>query len=308
VDIETDGGMDEDSITVIGCFDGSEAHTFVRGRDLEKAKELIEDHPLVVTFNGAQFDLPMIRRRFTNNLFNHVHVDLRFPLRRLGMRGGLKAIEEQLGIARPAETRGLGGWDAVRLWREWERGSAESLELLLSYNREDTRNMMPLMKKVYEELGATLDGAPVAERPAWQCRLIAHGSRAHEQMLELRHEILRKPLGIEFEPEELERERHDLLLGCFAEGRLVGCCILTAAAPGETRLRQMAVAADLQRGGVGTTLMRFAEAVARARGARRLFMHARVTAAGFYQKLGYRICRSEFFEVCIPHVEMEKVF
>ena len=35
VDIETDGGMDEDCITVLGCYDGRTAHTFVRGRDLE---------------------------------------------------------------------------------------------------------------------------------------------------------------------------------------------------------------------------------------------------------------------------------
>lgn len=155
VDIETDGGLDEESITVIGCFDGHVAHTFVRGRDLEKAKELIEDAPLVVTFNGAQFDMPFIRRRFFYNLFNHVHVDLRFPLKRLGFAGGLKKIEECVGLSRGDSTRGLGGWDAVRLWREHEQGSTEALEVLLEYNREDTRNLQPLMKMVYEKLTKT---------------------------------------------------------------------------------------------------------------------------------------------------------
>lgn len=161
VDIETDGGTDEDCITVIGCFDGVTAHTFVRGRDLDRAKDLIEDHPLVVTFNGAQFDMPLIRRRFTYNLFNHVHIDLRFPLRRLGLRGGLKSIERQLGLARSAETEGLGGWDAVRLWREWEQGREASLEILLAYNREDTRNMRPLMQHAFLELSRRL-AAPAA--------------------------------------------------------------------------------------------------------------------------------------------------
>lgn len=158
VDIETDGGVHEDCITVIGCFDGREAHTFVRGRDLDRGREMIENHPLVVTFNGAAFDLPVIRRRFLYNLFNHVHVDLRFPLRKLGLAGGLKAIERQLGLDRPAEVSGLGGWDAVRLWREWEGGSEESLEILLAYNREDTRNMKPLMEHVYQKMGDGLWG------------------------------------------------------------------------------------------------------------------------------------------------------
>lgn len=165
VDIETDGGMEGESITVIGCFDGVTAHTFVRGRDLEQAKELIEQHPLVVTFNGAQFDLPLIRRRFFYNLFNHVHVDLRFVLRRLGLRGGLKAIERQLGMSRSAETEGLGGWDAVRLWREWEMGHEASLQILLAYNREDTRNMLPLMKLAYEELSRKTGWSAQGDRP-----------------------------------------------------------------------------------------------------------------------------------------------
>ena len=308
VDIETDGGIEEDSITVIGCFDGSEAHTFVRGRDLENGKELIENHPLVVTFNGAQFDMPMIRRRFMYNLFNHVHVDLRFPLRKLGFRGGLKSIEQQLGIARPGETQGLGGWDAVRLWREWEDGREESLELLCAYNREDTRNMMPLMKKVYEELGGAMTGTASAPRPELRCALIAHGGADYERMLKLRHEILRKPIGLEISASELENEKRDLLLGCFVGERLAGCCVLTETAPREMRLRQMAVSAESQRAGIGRNLMQFAETVSRSRGTRRLFMHARKAAAGFYEKLGYKYCGLEFIEVTLPHVEMEKIF
>lgn len=156
VDIETDGGIDEDSITVIGCYDGVTAHTFVRDRDLDRARDLIEDHPLIVTFNGAQFDLPVIRRRFSVNLFNHIHIDLRFPLKRLGYSGGLKAIEQRLGIERSEATRGLNGWDAVELWRHAQHGNEAALELLLAYNREDTKNMKPLMEMVYRDLSEEL--------------------------------------------------------------------------------------------------------------------------------------------------------
>jgi predicted GNAT family N-acyltransferase len=35
-------------------------------------------------------------------------------------------------------------------------------------------------------------------------------------------------------------------------------------------------------------------------------MHARKTALGFYEKLGYRVAGDEFIEVTIPHYVMEK--
>lgn len=152
VDIETDGGFGAEAITVIGAYDGTTAHTFVADQNLDAARELIEAYPLVVTFNGAAFDMPLIRQRFPYNLFNHIHIDLRFPLHRLGLRGGLKLIEQRVGIARGPDTQGLDGWDAVRLWREWQEGSAKSLDVLLAYNREDIVNLAPLMRLAYERL------------------------------------------------------------------------------------------------------------------------------------------------------------
>jgi predicted GNAT family N-acyltransferase len=35
-------------------------------------------------------------------------------------------------------------------------------------------------------------------------------------------------------------------------------------------------------------------------------MHARKTAVGFYEKLGYKRIGNEFLEVTIPHYAMEK--
>jgi predicted GNAT family N-acyltransferase len=53
--------------------------------------------------------------------------------------------------------------------------------------------------------------------------------------------------------------------------------------------------------------MQFAENLARDRGMKKLVMHARKTAVGFYEKLGYKVTGEEFEEVTIPHYEMEKV-
>ena len=114
VDIETTGdGLNE--ITVIGTYDGTTCKTFVAGRNLDEALREIDQYPLLVTFNGACFDLPIIRGHFRGEPINAFHIDLMYPLRRLGLRGGLKRIEQTLGIARPSELDGLSGWDAVRL-------------------------------------------------------------------------------------------------------------------------------------------------------------------------------------------------
>ena len=153
VDIET-LGIDplNDRITVIGAYDGEQVHSFVLGQNMDEAAALLSAHPLWVTFNGAVFDVPMIRRNIAGLRENHVHIDLRFVLKPLGFSGGLKAIERAFGIERSARTKGLDGWDAVRLWHEYINGRAESLETLVEYNAEDVRNLKPLMEFAYSKL------------------------------------------------------------------------------------------------------------------------------------------------------------
>jgi GNAT superfamily N-acetyltransferase len=137
-------------------------------------------------------------------------------------------------------------------------------------------------------------------------KLIDHNSKEYRQMVDLRYQLLRKPLGLIFTEEELEREKNDILIGCFEDEKLEACCILTQTAPKTVRLRQMAVSPVLQGKGIGRVLMVFAENIARDRGYRRLTMHARKTAIGFYEKLGYKTQGEEFQEVTIPHFEMDK--
>lgn len=137
-------------------------------------------------------------------------------------------------------------------------------------------------------------------------KIIDHGSGEYRQMVDLRYQILRKPLGLSFSEQDLEAEKNDILLGCFEDDMLEACCILTNTAPKTVRLRQMAVSPVLQGKGIGRVLMTFAENIARDHGYRRLTMHARRSAVGFYEKSGYRICSEEFTEVTIPHYVMEK--
>jgi predicted GNAT family N-acyltransferase len=52
--------------------------------------------------------------------------------------------------------------------------------------------------------------------------------------------------------------------------------------------------------------MNFAENLARDRGYKKITMHARKNAIGFYEKLGYKKVGKEFEEITIPHYVMEK--
>ena len=137
-------------------------------------------------------------------------------------------------------------------------------------------------------------------------KLIDYGSPEYQQMVQLRNDILRKPLGLTFQKEELEQEAEDILIGAFEDDKMLGCCMLIETEPGTVRLRQMAVLKNLQGKGVGRALMQFAENIARDRGYRKITMHARKSATGFYEKIGYSVSGGEFIEVTLPHVVMEK--
>jgi N-acetylglutamate synthase-like GNAT family acetyltransferase len=135
---------------------------------------------------------------------------------------------------------------------------------------------------------------------------IDHSTKEYKQMVELRNEILRKPLGLSFSQDELEKEKDDILIGAFDEDEMLGCCILTKIDSTCVRLRQMAVQKNLQGKGIGDSIITFAENIARDKGFRLITMHARDTAIGFYEKFGYHLKGEQFLEVNTPHHIMEK--
>lgn len=137
-------------------------------------------------------------------------------------------------------------------------------------------------------------------------KIIDYGTPEYEQMLKLRDDILRKPLGLSFSHDELEKEKTNLLMAAYEDDSMLGCCMLVEEDPQTVRLRQMAVINDLQGKGIGKALMQFAENLARDRGYKKITMHARKNAVGFYEKMGYRKIGREFQEITIPHYVMEK--
>ncbi len=150
LDIETTGLYPgSDAITVIGVFDGSATKAFVSGINLEDFPDEIRKYSLLVTFNGKRFDLPFIRSVFGSFPPKQGHVDLLFPLRKLGYRGGLKKIETEIGIEREGSLRNVDGYLAVLLWREYKHGNKAALDTLVRYNLEDVVNLQYLADSMY---------------------------------------------------------------------------------------------------------------------------------------------------------------
>jgi uncharacterized protein YprB with RNaseH-like and TPR domain len=151
-DIETTG-LDErrNEVTTVSFHQAGDTTTLVRGDDLsaETLRAAVADADLLVTFNGARFDVPFLEHNFDVTL-DHPHLDLMYPCKQLGLSGGLKQIERDVGIER--DRPDISGRDAVRLWREHERGTDGSLETLISYNRADTVNLKTLSETVVDRL------------------------------------------------------------------------------------------------------------------------------------------------------------
>lgn len=155
-DIETTG-LDAESnvVTTVTLHQNGETRTLVRGDDLtaERLTAAFEPADLLVTFNGASFDVPFLNSAFDIDL-DRPHIDLLPTCRRAGIRGSQNTVEDRLGIDRSLPD--ADGREAVRLWYQHERGVDGALERLIEYNREDTENMVPILERVVDRLDGQL--------------------------------------------------------------------------------------------------------------------------------------------------------
>jgi predicted GNAT family N-acyltransferase len=143
---------------------------------------------------------------------------------------------------------------------------------------------------------------------ALYCSLIEFGTPGFDEAVRLRYEILRKPLNLDFSAEDIALEYDSVHLGCYASatGELLGVLILKKIDNQVVKMRQVAVAANVQSQGVGSYMVKHSEHVARDLGFQVIELHAREQAVAFYKKLGYQPAGSTFQEVGIPHLFMSK--
>ena len=165
--------------------------------------------------------------------------------------------------------------------------------------------MLPVREKAIRRANSTeLVGRG---RRAVILREIEYGSEHYNAARALREAILRAPLGLSLSAEDLRGEAGQLHFALFADDdELVACVIAVPVSATQARIRQTAVAPAFQRQGVARKMMCEVEAILSSRGFNSLTLHARTSAVGFYEKLGYESVGNEFIEVTLPHLEMVK--
>jgi uncharacterized protein YprB with RNaseH-like and TPR domain len=155
-DIETDG-RDSQRPTVVSLFHAQGLQVFIEGRNMDALPEALAQWPLWVTFNGTCYDVPILRGVHPSLQAPALHIDLRFVSRRLGFGGGLKQLEDDLGLSRPLHLRGTNGADAVVLWRAYQAtGDVEALRYLVEYNLYDAFQLRGVIDRLYNQFADRL--------------------------------------------------------------------------------------------------------------------------------------------------------
>lgn len=145
-----------------------------------------------------------------------------------------------------------------------------------------------------------------------------------EQVLPMRVEILRKPIGLNYlTSDDFAADEGNLVViaekfpdensnltatkeKSFQRPVLVGCCMLRVHEDDAYKLRQLAVIESERGQNIGKKLVLYAEQFCKNNGRNRIFIQSRTSTRGFYEKLGYKCVTEEFFEIGIPFIGMEK--
>ena len=137
---------------------------------------------------------------------------------------------------------------------------------------------------------------------------IEYSTPLYKSALELRNEILRKPLGRSLDLVDLDGESEQQHFGILShENTLIACVSAKEISSKHQKLRQMAVAEKFQGQGVGAELVSRVERELIAQGVQEISLHARESAIKFYEKLGYNCIGELFDEVGISHIKMHKI-
>lgn len=128
----------------------------------------------------------------------------------------------------------------------------------------------------------------------------------YDEAVRLRYDVLRQPLGLEFDADTLAKEHSDTHLGLYTPELELLAYALLRPEDQTAWMKQVVVRADLQGQGLGRLLVEGFERKAQMAGFTDIKLHARDTAVPFYQKLGYSVYGEPFTEVGIPHQAMHK--
>lgn len=163
VDIETTGlSRYYDEITLVGWDLDGDFGVCIQGQSDDRMYEVFGNAAVIVTFNGSLFDLPFLRQEYPDLSIPGCHIDLRFAARQVGISGGQKEIEDELGLERPESLQSMSGETAPVLWHNYRWGDTASLRRLINYNQADIEGMKWILDEVIERRTQDV-GGPVAE-------------------------------------------------------------------------------------------------------------------------------------------------
>ena len=149
LDIETTGlSPYYDRVTLAGWSVGGTYTALVDPSQIEQLKRDLHGPSIVVTFNGSLFDLPFLAKRFKMDWSGLCHVDLRYLAKRVGLTGGQKKIELEIGVIREGTVAGISGAEAAALWFDYKEGDINALRELVRYNHADIEGMKFLFEEV----------------------------------------------------------------------------------------------------------------------------------------------------------------
>ncbi len=137
-------------------------------------------------------------------------------------------------------------------------------------------------------------------------KIIEFGSDLYQESIELRRQVLRLPLGLDFNSEELLAENNQIHFVYIQNQKVEGVLLLNPTDNNILKMRQVAVTPEQQGQGIGQKMVNFSEQWGIQNQYKRIELHARKTAVPFYLGLKYELKGDEFEEVGIPHFKMVK--
>lgn len=165
LDIETTGlSLHYDIITLIGWSIGNKFDVCINGQKDTCLKQAFMTAKTIVTFNGTLFDLKFLKKYYPEFNIPPVHIDLRYLAKRVGLTGGQKKIEKEIGFTRANDVKDMLGEAAPILWHQYRRGEQDALKRLITYNHEDIEGMKYIFDYCVKKL-ITIDSIPAKIRP-----------------------------------------------------------------------------------------------------------------------------------------------
>lgn len=142
LDIETTGlSFFYHDITLVGWSISNKYNVYIAGDDTQSLFNDARCAKLLVTFNGTLFDIKFIKKFFPDICLPPYHIDLRFFAKRVGLIGGQKNIEKEIGLKRKDNLQEMQGDSAPILWYRYQRGDMNALKKLILYNKADIEGM-----------------------------------------------------------------------------------------------------------------------------------------------------------------------